>query len=616
MKGAENNKSSNVKQQENKKYISLKKAAQYSEVYSRDYLSLRARQGKLKAVKLGRNWVTTKEWMDEYLERVKKYNESKQSKKEYISLKKAAQYSEVYSQDYLSLRARQGKLKAVKLGRNWVTTREWVDDYLENITRPKKEPVKVQEPVQFIAPQWNWKRIAAVGLSLFCLIFLASFLISEKPAKFVGNLTGNVVEVIKENIEQERVAQGFFYSFRQGLSQGLDFVLRPWKKSSFRVLVLEREQEPRKEPEVVEEKIIETHPVQKIVQQIIKTDNTRLDQLALKIKEMQEWESDILSFRNLSQKLQSYPPQTTHPQAPVYIGSPGIQVGGNAVFSALSVSGSAGIKDLGVGDSTTLGSDASDLLTVNATANFLGPVNLSNSFSAPGFGIDTDGNVTIEGDLTVSGTLTAAGVSFSNTTLSASSTDPVFIVDQTGSGDVVHFRTSGENVFVISNDGSMTLVGTSTASTFISTSTDSTVRKSGEEVFRGSASIYRYDMPSQTSTTTYFRVSKNITANPFSSSPDPLPGSERVYRLIIKYADDLSAASSSLWRVYDVSNASSSDNFTLSGLNASDMSEGTSYVTEVLNIPSTEWTLELQSPSAAKTIRVFQVFLAAYDRIN
>ena len=53
----------------------------------------------------------------------------KNSKKiEYISLTKATEYCD-YSQEYLSLRARQGKLKAKKFGRNWATTKEWVEDY-------------------------------------------------------------------------------------------------------------------------------------------------------------------------------------------------------------------------------------------------------------------------------------------------------------------------------------------------------------------------------------------------------------------------------------------------------------------------------------------------------
>src|SRR3989338_8484785 len=107
------------------KYISLAEASELCE-YSQEYLSLRARQGKLKAVKLGRNWVTTKEWLNDYINR-------------YISLAEASELCE-YSQEYLSLRARQGKLKAVKLGRNWMTTREWLESYLTQISLLEKEP--------------------------------------------------------------------------------------------------------------------------------------------------------------------------------------------------------------------------------------------------------------------------------------------------------------------------------------------------------------------------------------------------------------------------------------------------------------------------------------------
>ncbi|MEK7627410.1 MAG: hypothetical protein AAB397_02405, partial [Patescibacteria group bacterium] len=49
----------------NKKYISLYEASTLC-FYSQDYLSLRARQGKLKAIKIGRNWMTTAEWLTEY----------------------------------------------------------------------------------------------------------------------------------------------------------------------------------------------------------------------------------------------------------------------------------------------------------------------------------------------------------------------------------------------------------------------------------------------------------------------------------------------------------------------------------------------------------------------
>ncbi|MCD6569033.1 hypothetical protein J7K70_02780, partial [bacterium] len=131
-------------------YISLKEAAKYSGCYSQDYLRLRARQGKLKAEKIASNWVTKKEWIDEYLERVKRRKEGVSDRREdkktedqteeekYISLEQAAKFCS-YSQAYLSLRARQGKLKATKFGRNWVTTKEWVDEYIKRVEEYKSQ---------------------------------------------------------------------------------------------------------------------------------------------------------------------------------------------------------------------------------------------------------------------------------------------------------------------------------------------------------------------------------------------------------------------------------------------------------------------------------------------
>ncbi|MDD5146411.1 MAG: helix-turn-helix domain-containing protein [Candidatus Pacebacteria bacterium] len=57
---------------DNKNYISLAEGAEYSG-YSQDYLRFRIRQGKLKAKKIGRNWLTTKEWLSEYAQRVAEY---------------------------------------------------------------------------------------------------------------------------------------------------------------------------------------------------------------------------------------------------------------------------------------------------------------------------------------------------------------------------------------------------------------------------------------------------------------------------------------------------------------------------------------------------------------
>ncbi len=71
------------------------------------------------------------------------------TKDNYISLTEAANLCD-YSQEYLSLRARQGKLQATKLGRNWVTTPAWLYRYLQSVEEARiqqREVVVVAEPV-------------------------------------------------------------------------------------------------------------------------------------------------------------------------------------------------------------------------------------------------------------------------------------------------------------------------------------------------------------------------------------------------------------------------------------------------------------------------------------
>jgi hypothetical protein len=73
---------------------------------------------------------------------VKFHKKSTMAKEEkYIPLSEAAKYTP-YSAEYLSLRARQGKLRAIKIGRNWVTKREWIEEYLRKY-QGKEETVKI-----------------------------------------------------------------------------------------------------------------------------------------------------------------------------------------------------------------------------------------------------------------------------------------------------------------------------------------------------------------------------------------------------------------------------------------------------------------------------------------
>ncbi len=83
-------------------YISLQEATKYCN-YSQEYLSLRARQGKLKAIKFGRNWVIKKEWLNEYLLGIEEYNNSFAKEKKTIAPPKNLPTEEWLKKDIIGL---------------------------------------------------------------------------------------------------------------------------------------------------------------------------------------------------------------------------------------------------------------------------------------------------------------------------------------------------------------------------------------------------------------------------------------------------------------------------------------------------------------------------------
>lgn len=71
-----------------------------------------------------------------YINTSKKQTEKASKDAEWISLAQATQGTP-YSQEYLSLLARIGRIEAVKQGRNWVTTREAIQNYMKSLNRKK-----------------------------------------------------------------------------------------------------------------------------------------------------------------------------------------------------------------------------------------------------------------------------------------------------------------------------------------------------------------------------------------------------------------------------------------------------------------------------------------------
>ncbi|MDR1211387.1 MAG: Fic family protein [Spirochaetaceae bacterium] len=72
---------------------------------------------------------------------VLKSKDDKEDRYGYISLQEASGLCE-YGVEYLSYLARTGRLKAVKLRKNWLTTREALMDYIENVKKNSKKQAK------------------------------------------------------------------------------------------------------------------------------------------------------------------------------------------------------------------------------------------------------------------------------------------------------------------------------------------------------------------------------------------------------------------------------------------------------------------------------------------
>lgn len=165
--------------------------------------------------------------------------------------------------------------------------------------------------------------------------------------------------------------------------------------------------------------------------------------------------------------------------------------------------------------------------------------------------------------------------------------------------------------------GNVDVSGVVTAGTFVSDVADASVRKPGEEIFRLSTSIFPYALPADTGSAAFVRISKEFTAtfdNPVASTPTPVPGTTRIYRFVIKYADSIPVLDDSSWRIYKPSSGTTIDSFTLSGMNKVSLDEPEVVVTDPVTIPTDDWRLEVSTPSGR--IRVMDIHMVAFDVVN
>ena len=146
---------------------------------------------------------------------------SKKTDKTYLSLKEATKYCD-YSQEYLSLRARQGKLKAIKFGRNWVTTKDWISEYIDAVTEyhnnrqtggakqktfqpPPNLPIqKVLDSIgERLGPEMKIRFGFVMIFTISCLI--ASITFGQKSIKSTYYQTNYFNQAISQEIDEKAI---------------------------------------------------------------------------------------------------------------------------------------------------------------------------------------------------------------------------------------------------------------------------------------------------------------------------------------------------------------------------------------------------------------------------
>jgi hypothetical protein len=211
----------------------------------------------------------------------------------------------------------------------------------------------------------------------------------------------------------------------------------------------------------------------------------------------------------------------------------------------------------------------------------------------------TTATSTISGNLSIGGTL--AGVT---AVLSSSVYSPLF----TSYGTTTIGSAGAYDIILDPGSGTIQIA----TGDVIKTPGGHPIRASGEQILREMIPILGFDLPAQTATTSYVQVSRVLEDYSFASA---LTGTTRVHKFVIRYADATTTASTT-WRVYNVTDSTTTATFQVPATASTDLDKGEAYITSAVTIPTDtdDWRLDLQTPGS--TIRVYQVFLAAYDQVD
>ena len=193
----------------------------------------------------------------------------------------------------------------------------------------------------------------------------------------------------------------------------------------------------------------------------------------------------------------------------------------------------------------------------------------------------------------------------------------------TFNGNFLDFQKSGTSLFSIADDGLVIANATITAASFVSADTDATVRKSGDQIMRGVAPIFGFDLPARCNTScnsgTATATITRVVENNDDIFPAAYPGTTRKYQFSIRYADATTTATTkTTWDIATSSDPTYVDRFYLPPTASTDLAKGYATTTSNVSLPaSDDWFLRVSTGhSGGYDLQVYDILLIGLDQVD
>jgi len=214
------------------------------------------------------------------------------------------------------------------------------------------------------------------------------------------------------------------------------------------------------------------------------------------------------------------------------------------------------------------------------------------------------------------------------------------VTQSTTSHDIVHFIGQAAQQLSLGLDGDGNLIFTSNTKLTITAGNNdividtgsgtlqipsgritgkdgAVIMEPGQQILIGMVPIFGFDLPAQTASTSYVTTTRVVENYTF---PANASGTTRVHKLVFRYSASTTAAID--FQIYNITTGTSTAS-TLPDPASDNLEQGNVYIaTSTIPTPATiglgdadDWVVKVKTPDANSVVRIFQIFLAAYDQM-